>query len=403
MAIYEVTIPQTGEGLQEARLLRFLKQPGDRIARDEPIFEMETDKATVEIEAPVAGVLVEWVAEPDTVLPVGSVVGRIASEDAEKAVAAPAPPLSAPTIMGPTAGVPPALRNALLPPRTRSYARELGVDDAELMQLAEKLGRRVMPADLDAYMAERPPRSPAKEEASADLEPLPASQRMLVYRMQQRAAEVIAATEEAQVVWAPIDRVRRELKKRARVTGGPVPTPFLVFAWCVVRAVEQVPVFRCSYAGDGMLRRHAHLNLGLAVTRNDDELLTAAVEKADTLSFAGFLERAAEAIKRARSGVDQASSVLQMSLSNLSGLDVVRAIPVVVPPAVATLFVGSVHPVPVLEPDGAVRFERMANVTLTFDHRVINGVGAARFLSELRRQVERLDAALLLGPGGAVP
>ena len=77
MSILDVTIPQMGEGLQEARLVRFLKQPGDSINRDEPIFEMETDKATMEIEAPVSGVLVEWLVAEDAIVPIGEVVGRI--------------------------------------------------------------------------------------------------------------------------------------------------------------------------------------------------------------------------------------------------------------------------------------------------------------------------------------
>src|SRR5213079_2141015 len=82
MAIVEIRIPQLGEGLQEARLIRFLKQPGDAVARDEPIYEMETDKAVMEIESPTAGILEAWDAAEDDVLPIGAVIGRIDSDGA---------------------------------------------------------------------------------------------------------------------------------------------------------------------------------------------------------------------------------------------------------------------------------------------------------------------------------
>jgi len=399
MAILEVTIPQMGEGLQEARLLRFLKEPGDAIARDEPIFEMETDKATMEIEAPVAGVLVEWLVAPDAVVPIGAVVGRIeanvpAQEQPVSPRRQPAPPADAEPAAPDSKR---ATRNALVPPRTRAYARECGMAEADLMALADKLGTRVMPADVDRFLSNRVLTAPVPmpAEANGETVALSAAQRTLVYRMQQRYAEAIPATEEVVVPWEPIDRLRSDLKARARQGGDPPPTPFLILAWCVVRAVARAPVFRCTYAGDGMLRRYDHLHLGLAVTRGDDELITARVASADALGFWEFARAAVGAVKRARCGEDQASGVMQLTLSNLVGLDILRAIPVVVPPAVGTLFVGAVHLVPQLTDDG-VAFVRAANVSLTFDHRVVNGVGAARFLAGIRAEVAALTCDRLV-------
>jgi pyruvate dehydrogenase E2 component (dihydrolipoamide acetyltransferase) len=82
MTVIPIKIPQLGEGLQEARLVEFLKQPGDRVERDECIFVMETDKAISEIEATDAGTLVEWTVDPDSVVPIGSEVGRLDVGDA---------------------------------------------------------------------------------------------------------------------------------------------------------------------------------------------------------------------------------------------------------------------------------------------------------------------------------
>src|ERR1051326_5258549 len=73
----EIRIPQLGEGLQEARIVRFLKRPGEAVAQDEPIYEMETDKAVMEIESPSAGVIESWTAKEDDILPIGAVIGSI--------------------------------------------------------------------------------------------------------------------------------------------------------------------------------------------------------------------------------------------------------------------------------------------------------------------------------------
>jgi pyruvate/2-oxoglutarate dehydrogenase complex dihydrolipoamide acyltransferase (E2) component len=89
MAIVEVLVPQLGEGLQEVRVIRFLKQAGDRVARDEHIYEMETDKANVEVESPYEGVIVEWLAKEGDILPIGAPIARM---EVEGAVAVAPPP-----------------------------------------------------------------------------------------------------------------------------------------------------------------------------------------------------------------------------------------------------------------------------------------------------------------------
>ncbi|MBM3494422.1 MAG: hypothetical protein FJX72_08900 [Armatimonadetes bacterium] len=395
MSVLDVTIPQMGEGLQEARLVRFLKQPGDAILRDEPIFEMETDKATMEIEAPVSGVLVEWLAPEDTVIPIGAAVGRIDTPDVTElpppAVVLPAsPPVSAATPVRTASPV----RNAVIPPRTRAYARECGLADHDIEELLAAATGKVMPADVDRWMAAR--EAASRGDQAGDYEDIAMSnaQRTLVYRLQQRAGEVIAATEEIEVAWGPIDAVRRDLKATARQAGIGPATPFLIFAWCVVRASLKHPVFRSTYQGAGTVRRHAHLHLGIAVAREDDELTTARVEEADALGFADFVRSATDAIRRARNGEDQASALMQLSLSNLTGMGVTRAIPVVAGPAVGTIFVGAVRETPEIR-QGELRVRRVATVCLTFDHRMTNGVGAARFLAEIRSTVGSLTAEAL--------
>src|ERR1044071_9103447 len=134
MPIVAVRIPQIGEGLQEARLVAVLKQPGDQIKRDEPIYQMETDKAVMDVESPYEGTLKEWLAEVETILPIGGEVARMEVADGTSEMQVHGAPAgvglaagletSEATAAGPQTGEGGAgtNRNANIPPRTRAYA-----------------------------------------------------------------------------------------------------------------------------------------------------------------------------------------------------------------------------------------------------------------------------------------
>jgi pyruvate/2-oxoglutarate dehydrogenase complex dihydrolipoamide acyltransferase (E2) component len=136
-----------------------LKQPGERIARDEHIYEMETDKANVEVESPYAGVLVEWLAKEGDILPIGAPIARMEVEGAVEvappvahAPAAPAPSPAAPVREPVAVG---ARLELVIPPRTRAYARQKGVSEEELRRIPAASGNKLMPEDIDAYLAGR--------------------------------------------------------------------------------------------------------------------------------------------------------------------------------------------------------------------------------------------------------
>jgi pyruvate/2-oxoglutarate dehydrogenase complex dihydrolipoamide acyltransferase (E2) component len=424
MASIEIRIPQLGEGLHEARIVRFLKQPGESVARDEPIYEMETDKAVMEIESPSAGTLESWSANEDEVLPIGAVVGTLATEvsiePAEGADmrmsladipdepvtmerdghAAPEPETAAPAVAVAPSDL---LRNDMVPPRTRAYARERGISNEELMQLAGRTDGKVLPQAIDAYLlgrgsapTEKSPRRtpqvvipPGVAFVDSDLS---SRQRTLNFRLQRSAQTVIPATMEVAVEWSGIEAARAKMKERYGDRLDRAPTQFLLFAWCVAQATREHPAFRSALAGDKTLRRYAHLNLGIAVARPGDELVMARVDNADALGLEDFTEAALAAIERARGGEDQTSDAMQLSLTNMAGAGVQLGIPVVVAPAVGTLFIGAPYDQAVPLPSGGVGFRRQANMVFTFDHRLANGIGAARFLSDIRERVEGFDS-----------
>jgi pyruvate dehydrogenase E2 component (dihydrolipoamide acetyltransferase) len=195
---------------------------------------------------------------------------------------------------------------------------------------------------------------------------------------------------EMPVEWSHIEEVRAQLKTEK---GEQAPSHFLLFAWCVTQAAKDHPRILSALVDESNLRQYEHLHLGIAVARPEDELLMARVVNATALSFQQFISSARDAIRRAREGEDQTTEAMQLSLTSMSGVGITLGIPVVVAPSVATLFIGAPYEEPYPLPGGGVAFRRVAKMVLTFDHRIINGVGAARFLSDVRARVGDLKAA----------
>lgn len=391
MPVVSVRIPQMGEGLQEARLVEFLKQPGDAVRRDEPIYVMETDKAITEVECPYEGKLVEWVAEPNAVLPIGTEVGRMEVAEGVTEIPLERDPTGQPagaqsrSDSPATVGIsrPSRTNRVPIPPRTRKYLREKGLlDQVDQIPAA---GKKLMPEDVDRFLAAGPagitssePLSPSEYRES----PLPPTQQTLNFRLQRGAEACVPATISVDVNWEPIQRARGQTRDTTGETG------FSMLLWCITQAMREHAGFRSSLSPDGKtLRTYHHVNLGVAVAIPGDLLRTAVVRDADQLDRKEFHENLKQQIERVRDGEDQIDATTTVTVSNIGSAGVSWGVPVVVTPAVATLALGQVEERPVPHRDG-FRFKKMATLTLTFDHRIINGVGAANFLSDVRQRVE---------------
>ncbi|MEX0717131.1 MAG: dihydrolipoamide acetyltransferase family protein [Planctomycetaceae bacterium] len=400
MPIVSIRIPQLGEGLQEALLVEFLKKPGEAVRRDEPIYEMETDKAVTEVESPYEGTLIEWVVEEDTVLAIGAEVARmevaegVAVEDAPaahgtaaKTEAAAKPQAGKSPDSQPSTLDPRPSRNRQVPPRTRQYLKEQNLlDQAHL--IPSKTGK-LMPADVDDWIASQ---SGAKPQAGGDAGddstpyrdlPVAKRQQALNYRLLRGAQVCVPVTIIDEVDWTAIAAAHDALPAEKDR-----PNPFAMFLWCVVRAMAKHEKFRGSLSADGAtLRIYERAHIGVAVALPDDQLVTAVVEEADALSWSEFAARLKQRIAAARDGEDQATAATTLSVSNMGSLGVRIGIPAVVAPAVATLALGEVYDRPVRDGEGFA-FRKSAMITLTFDHRILNGAGGAEFLNELKSQVE---------------
>ncbi len=477
MSIQTLCIPQLGEGLHEALLVEYLCEAGARVRRDQPIYVMETDKATTEVESPFDGVLLGWLVEPGQVLPIGFEIGRIEATltvdvpvssgphagessgqgetpavETTRAVAAMAEHQAEATFEalaealeeaeeveveasrrfrvdarhateGRATPAPHRRRRAdgvLVPPRTRRHLRELGLVDQ--FDAIPSRGPKLMPDDVDRFVTAR------QETTNASIEPVaavpttaplasseissaagsshaetpfalptpeiapkstgwydeaavPKGQLTLNYRLLRGLQQVVPATAIAECDWTRIGLAR----EATRDAGG--PTGFLMMLWCVARSLAEHAPLRSTLVRDGrILRTYRHVDLGVAVALPDDRLVTAVIPQADTLSQADFWRVAADRIGQARTGRDQANDRVTFTVSNVGTFGLQLGVPVVVPPAVATLALGEVQPRPVPCGDGW-RFESRASLALTFDHRVLNGLGAGRFLADLRRRI----------------
>jgi pyruvate dehydrogenase E2 component (dihydrolipoamide acetyltransferase) len=399
MPIISIRIPQLGEGLQEALLVEFLAKPGDIIKRDQPIYVMETDKATTDVESPYEGKLVSWTVETGSVLSIGTEIAKMEVAEgvrempaghgpADHSPSAPAAAVSATS----TSSAPVRRADVQIPPKTRKLLKDHG-----LLDLADQIpcsGSKLMPEDVERYLAAQAGDTPAAAASATPVTndqfsdaPLPMSQISLNYRLTRGAQLCVPVTVINDFDWTAIEAARQ----KTRATGG--PTGFAMACWAVVRALERHPKFRSTLSTDAKRLRTFHrVNLGIAVALPGDEMVTAVVRAADTMSQSEFFAAMAKQIEIARGGRDQADESTTVSVSNMGKAGMRIGIPAIVAPAVATLALGATFWQPFPQ-DHSCRFCEMVTATLSFDHRVVNGVGAANFLNDVKLEVETFKLA----------
>jgi pyruvate dehydrogenase E2 component (dihydrolipoamide acetyltransferase) len=376
-----LTIPSIGEGLQEARVVAFLKQPGDAVKRDEHIYQMETDKAVMDVESPYEGTLLEWTAKEDDVLAIGAEIGRMTSSDAPAATAA--TPSEAPKAEV-KSDAPAAAGSARgIPPRTKAYAKKKGIAPDQLGSIPAE-GSKLMPEDIDRFLAGSAPAATTSDKYTET--EFGAQQRILASRMVRGSQLVVPGTMTVAMNWEPIHSLREEIRESGSDFQ---PSIFTMFSFAAAKACAGFPAFRSTLVGDSTVRTYNHIQLGIAVSLPEDRLVIAKVENADTLSWNEFAQQMREQINQAREGNDQADESVTLSLTNMQAFGIRDAVAVVVPPSVATIFLGETFMG--LDQDASeLKMQRQANLGITFDHRLINGVGAAEFQNTVKANVENI-------------
>jgi 2-oxoglutarate dehydrogenase E2 component (dihydrolipoamide succinyltransferase) len=402
-----IVMPQMGESITEGTIVRWIKQVGDTVDRDEPLFEISTDKVDAEIPSPAAGVLTEIsVAEGQTV-PVDAVVGMIGQPGE---VAVPPPPDAAPAESGvrDTGAGPPVLapERRRLSPLVRKIAREHGVDVTQVPGTGS--GGRVTKRDILQHLdrdaaagavAPRvaapptlPPEAPApRAGARADIEPMSAMRRKIAEHMVLSRRTSAHVHTVFHVDFTRVDRIRRE-RKAAYAERGARLTYVAFIARAVVDALRRFPVVNASTEGDAIVYKK-DVNLGIAVSL-DNGLLVPVIRNADERNMLGLARAIADVAERARARQLRPDEVQDgtFTITNPGQLGAQFGMPIINQPQMAILGVGTVEKRPVVI-DDAIAIRTMAYLTLGFDHRIVDGAVADAFMADIKHQIEHFDPA----------
>ena len=445
MGRYTFNLPDIGEGIAEAEIVAFHVKPGDRVEEDQQIADMMTDKATVEMESPVSGTVVEVAGAVGDVIAIGSMLVVIETEgedtgegatpaaqaapaptaaqvdqrievenpdagDADEAVAkvaASAPPVAAPEPSQPAAKPEPAPASAgkasaakvLATPAVRARAADLGIDLSEVRPGEEG---RIRHADLDAFISYGGPSGHAPAGKTR------ADESIKVIGLRRRIAENMAAAkrniphftfvEECDVT--ELERLREQLNAARGDKPKLTMLPLLIAAIC--KTVPQFPMINARFDDEaGLVTRHGSIHLGMA-TQTDGGLMVPVIRDAQAKNLwqlAAEIRRLAEAARNgsAKSNELSGSTLTVTSLGPLGG---VATTPVINRPEVAIIGPNRIVERPMFVPDGMggerIEKRKLMNISISCDHRVVDGWDAASFVQAVKKLIET-PALLLVG------
>lgn len=416
-----VSMPQLGETVTEGTVLRWMKQVGDSIARDEAIVEISTDKVDTEVPSPVAGVVSEILVGEGETIEVGTAMVVIASADEGVSAAAPAEP-EAPPEEEPRPAQPPAPAatptpaapdrpgpRKFLSPVVRRLAREHDIDPSVI----EGTGRdgRVTRNDVLAYIesikaAPEPapaPAAPAPE--PADPGP-PMDEPVKLSRLRVRIADnMVASLRTAAHVWTSmevdyerVERVRQAHRESFRQQEGFSLTYLPFIARATMDALRAFPVVNSSFDQQGRTATfHQDVDLGIAVDLNQDGLMVVTIKKADDYSLRALARKVRDLAVRARGGQVGPDDISgsTFTITNPGPYGSFMSAPVINVPNVAILSTDGIakRPKVITTPDGAdaIAIRPLGYLGLSWDHRAFDGAVAVLFLRRIKENLETWD------------
>jgi pyruvate dehydrogenase E2 component (dihydrolipoamide acetyltransferase) len=444
----DVVMPQMGESIAEGTIVRWIKKVGEKVERDEPLFEISTDKVDAEIPSPTAGVLTEIRHQEGETVPVNSVVAVIGPAGAKteavpaappKAPApvpkaeAPAPPApkqqgdgsSAPVSAPPPPAQEPPQRGEAAPqsseealrqrssPLVRRIAKEHNVDIGAIRGTG--MAGRVTKDDILGFIARGAPSGAApaagasrptdaaRPDAARTPAPSPkpaaalAGQSVPMSIMRKRIAEHMVASRRTSAHVHSVFEVNfhrvaqiREAKKAEYERAGAKLTYLSFIVKAAVDALRAVPVVNASVDGDSVVY-HKAINVGIAVAL-DWGLIVPVVKSADEKNLLGLSRAVADLANRARSKQLKPDEVSggTFTITNPGVFGALFGMPIIHQPQVAILGVGAVEKRPVVVAD-AIGIRPMAYLSLGYDHRIIDGAVADEFLAHIKKTLENWD------------
>ena len=392
MGRYVFKLPDVGEGTAEAEIVQWHVAAGDRIEEDQPLVDVTTEKAIVEIPAPVSGTVLSVHGEVGDKIAVGSELAVIET-GAAAAETKPAP--VAAVRNEPRPAQQPKTEAVLASPAVRARARQLGVE-LHIVHGSGPSGR-VTHADLDHVIvapgdrALRPVRRAAQASGgdAVDEQKIVGIRRKIAERMQEASRRIPHFSYVEEVDVTALEELRQHLnEEHAAQRGKLTPLAFIVRA--IVRAVAAHPGINARFDDEnGVLQRHAAVHLGIA-TQTPHGLLVPVLRDAGSL---GLWESAAEAVRLATAAREGKATREELSgstitVTSLGALGGIASTPIINYPEVAVVGVNRIAERPVVR-SGQVVVRSMMNLSSSFDHRVIDGWNAASFIQSVKRLLEQ--------------
>jgi 2-oxoisovalerate dehydrogenase E2 component (dihydrolipoyl transacylase) len=421
MARFEFKLPDIGEGIAEAEIVAWHVKVGDTIAEDQQIADMMTDKATVEMESPVAGKVLELTGEVGDQVPIGSVLAVIETEGADRAAesvddsreerpladgaveatpeqaqeipvvaveeAPEAPkPAPAPRVEPEVAKKGPATAHVLASPAVRARARDLGIDLAQV----KTAGDRIRHADLDAYLLYNggtvSARGPAATRPDETIKVV-GLRRKIAENMQEAKRRIPHFTLVEEFDVTALEETRTMMNKDRGSNPKLTLLPFLITG--MAKALAEWPMLNATYDDEAnVIIRSGAVQMGMA-TQTPNGLMVPVIRNAQGLSvwqIASEILRLSEAARTGKATREELSGST-ITISSLGPMGGITSTPVINRPEVAILAVNKVEEklVPI---DGEIEIRKRMNLSLSCDHRVVDGWDAASFMQTLKGYIE---------------
>jgi 2-oxoglutarate dehydrogenase E2 component (dihydrolipoamide succinyltransferase) len=419
-AAINVVMPQMGESIFEGTITKWLKQPGDAVQKDEPLFEISTDKVDAEIPSPESGVLVEIKVPAGTTVEINTVVATIGAAGAHAGApasatakpAAPPPPAKpaapAPSAAPPTRAPGEKVRSS---PLVRRIAKENNLDLGQIA--ASGLGGRVTKQDVLGHLAQggqsapaaaapstpavaAAPSAPAAPASSASIpdQPVPMTrmrtiiaQRMIDSKHTSAHVHTVFKVDMSRIV-----RIREREKNKYEQRNGVKLTYMPFLSRAIIVTLRKMPIVNATLEGSS-IRYHKHVNLGIAVAL-DWGLIVPVIQHAEERNFLGLARAIADLAARARGKKlkPEETSSGTFTITNPGIFGEQFGTPIINQPESAIMGVGGLFKEPTVMTDengfDSIAIRSIIRLTLGFDHRIIDGADAGRFMAELKAYLE---------------
>jgi 2-oxoglutarate dehydrogenase E2 component (dihydrolipoamide succinyltransferase) len=427
----DVIMPQMGESIFEGTITKWLKKAGDPVQKDEPLFEISTDKVDAEIPAPVSGVVTEIKVPEGSTVEINTVVAVIGGSPAV------AQPDGSPTQQAPAQNSPstearvaaPPSPAAMMPPaepaepgpaigtgRIRSSPLVRRIAKENKLDLSRVTGSgsdgRITKEDILRYMAQRgsaspaaaavapqlPSKTPAAPQVPEGLVPMSRMRSIIAQRMVESAHTIPHAYSIYKIDMTRIARLREREKKGFEQRHGVKLTYMPFIATAVVEALGRYPILNASLENGG-IRFHQNVHLGIAVAL-EWGLIVPVVIKAEDRGFVGLARGIADLAERARTRKlkPEEASGSTFTLTNSGAFGGEYGMPIINQPEAAILAIGGLHKEPVVltdaEGNDTIAIRSMQQFCIGIDHRLIDGADAGKFMLDVQRTLETWDRAI---------